>query len=329
MLPQFRDQVARDEVPYISADEMDDEGDPGVMDLDACLDEWFKKRVPSLRENTRSLYKSQIENHWRGKFKGIAVESVTARSWLRVLDAMTPTVATASLKTVKACLRWCQGRLLIEGARVLDISPTFIGAAPKTGDRVLTLKELADAWNTVERSRAGVGKYCVLFTMLFACRPREAMTLEWVDLDFDSNVWTVPASKSKTNKPIRRPIYPEAEQFLTMMKRIFSYSEDRYRKNSSDYVFPGYRSGHISTTALQRLVARSRVKMNCPYWRLHDIRRTLSTRLSEKEVDIHVTERMLGHDLGGILAVYNKHDWLDAQMDAYSLWIKLVFGEAP
>lgn len=32
------------------------------------------------------------------------------------------------------------------------------------------------------------------------------------------------------------------------------------------------------------------------------------------------TEKMLGHVLGGVMAVYNKHDWLDEQTVAYQLW---------
>jgi len=29
---------------------------------------------------------------------------------------------------------------------------------------------------------------------------------------------------------------------------------------------------------------------------------------------------MLGHELGGVLAVYNKHDWLDDQLEGYELY---------
>ncbi|MCU8075595.1 hypothetical protein [Shewanella sp. SM29] len=29
---------------------------------------------------------------------------------------------------------------------------------------------------------------------------------------------------------------------------------------------------------------------------------------------------MLGHLLGGVMAVYHKHDWLDDQAEAYEKW---------
>ena len=35
----------------------------------------------------------------------------------------------------------------------------------------------------------------------------------------------------------------------------------------------------------------------------------------------HVVEKMLGHELGGVLAVYNKHDWLKKdQLEGYELY---------
>ncbi|OKX44122.1 hypothetical protein AWP91_08545 [Escherichia coli] len=49
------------------------------------------------------------------------------------------------------------------------------------------------------------------------------------------------------------------------------------------------------------------------------------TRLSEMNVEPHVTERMLGHELGGIMSVYNKHDWIEAQRKAYELHADKLF----
>ena len=51
----------------------------------------------------------------------------------------------------------------------------------------------------------------------------------------------------------------------------------------------------------------------------------LVTRLSEMNVEPHVTERMLGHELGGIMSVYNKHDWIEAQRKAYELHADKLF----
>ena len=68
-----------------------------------------------------------------------------------------------------------------------------------------------------------------------------------------------------------------------------------------------------------------RKKIDIPEWRTHDFRRSLVTNLSSEGVMPHVTEKMLGHELGGVMAVYNKHDWLSDQKDAYELYADKIF----
>ncbi|TMO90727.1 integrase, partial [Pseudoalteromonas sp. S3178] len=45
----------------------------------------------------------------------------------------------------------------------------------------------------------------------------------------------------------------------------------------------------------------------------HDARRSISTLLSELDIPPYVTEKMLGHARRGVMAVYNKHDYIKAQ----------------
>lgn len=41
----------------------------------------------------------------------------------------------------------------------------------------------------------------------------------------------------------------------------------------------------------------------------------------------HVTEKMLGHGLVGVMAVYNKHDWLNEQKIAYETFAEALFAQ--
>jgi integrase len=58
-------------------------------------------------------------------------------------------------------------------------------------------------------------------------------------------------------------------------------------------------------------------------WTLHDIRRTVATRLAELGVAPHVIERILNHATGqisGAVAVYNRARYLDEMRAALTLW---------
>jgi integrase len=70
-------------------------------------------------------------------------------------------------------------------------------------------------------------------------------------------------------------------------------------------------------------------------WGNHDLRRTMKTVMSRIGVHPHVSEKVLGHRLAGILAVYDQHDYADEQREALERWaahitqcVALVDGSA-
>ncbi|WP_447536847.1 terminase small subunit [Escherichia coli] len=55
-------------------------------------------------------------------------------------------------------------------------------------------------------------------------------------------------------------------------------------------------------------------------WSLHDLRRTLSTHLSDLGVEFYVVEQLLGHALPGVAGVYNRSKFMAKKLDALELW---------
>jgi integrase len=52
-------------------------------------------------------------------------------------------------------------------------------------------------------------------------------------------------------------------------------------------------------------------------WRLHDLRRTARTLMSRAGVDPDTAERCLGHTIGGVRGVYDKHRYHPEMKRAY------------
>jgi integrase len=60
-----------------------------------------------------------------------------------------------------------------------------------------------------------------------------------------------------------------------------------------------------------------------PHWTLHDLRRTLATRLQRLGVRLEVTEAVLNHLSGsrtGIVGVYQRHNYFQEKKSALSAW---------
>ena len=54
----------------------------------------------------------------------------------------------------------------------------------------------------------------------------------------------------------------------------------------------------------------------------HDLRRTFATRLGDLGVMPHVVEKLLGHKMEGVMAVYNRAEFWSERTDAMKLWAK-------
>lgn len=198
----------------------------------------------------------------------------------------------------------------------MNILPRDFGTASRVGDRVLTYNELAGIWLKIERSReSSANKLLHQMLMLWGARNSELRLATKEHFDLDSMIWTTPPEISKMGNIIRRPIFEQIEPFVERAMTIYQ----NVLFLGDTLIIP------ITIAATNRYIGRLRNDMDIGYWRAHDFRRTLAMRLSEQEVMPHVTEKMLGHNLAGIMAVYNKHDWIDEQKKGYELHADKIF----
>lgn len=56
----------------------------------------------------------------------------------------------------------------------------------------------------------------------------------------------------------------------------------------------------------------------------HDLRSTARSYLAELGVSIVVAERCLNHNLGGLVEVYDQHDYMEERRHALQLWASFL-----
>jgi hypothetical protein len=61
-----------------------------------------------------------------------------------------------------------------------------------------------------------------------------------------------------------------------------------------------------------------------PHFSPHDLRSTARSHLSRLGVSIVVAERCLNHSLGGLVAVYDQHDYMQERRRALELWANVL-----
>jgi integrase len=143
-----------------------------------------------------------------------------------------------------------------------------------------------------------------------AQRREEVAGMRWGELTPDLSTWTIPASRAKNGAAHLVPLPLEAQAILKAAQRL----------KGSDLVFPGERRVFAGWSK-----AKERLDQRCGVsdWTLHDLRRTAATGLQKLGVRIETTEAILNHvagSRGGIVGVYQRHDWANEKRAALNAW---------
>src|SRR5262245_6435428 len=163
--------------------------------------------------------------------------------------------------------------------------------------RVLSDDELRAIW----KATADYPVYGALlrFILLTATRRNEAGKMRWAELNGD-RTWIIPAARYKTNLDHVIPLSALALSVLPERNGEFVFS-----KNGREAI-GGY--GRHK----QAIDEASGVSE----WVVHDLRRTARSLLSRAGVASDHAERCLGHVIGGVRGVYDRHEYFDEKARA-------------
>ncbi len=252
--------------------------------------------------------------------------SITRRDVIERLDAIKARggkhAARHALSAVRKFFNWAEEgeRFGVEespAARVRDKTLGISGRDLKR-QRVLNDPELRDVWSAADAMGYPFGRLVQLL-MLNGQRLNDNARARRSEIDLEAAVLSVPPERYKTGVAQEVPISPRAAKIL-----------DELPKFKGDFVFTttgGVRpiSGLSKMKVrLDKAIAERREKAGAApmaHWTLHDLRRTVRTRLvSDCGVDAFTAERVLGHALPGLHGVYDQGTHRDQKRAALEKW---------
>ncbi|MDR0218587.1 MAG: tyrosine-type recombinase/integrase [Enterobacteriaceae bacterium] len=255
---------------------------------------------------------AQLNKYIYPNIGNMALSDCETRYWLQCFDKIkitSPVSAGYIFQLCKQALRFCRVRQFAVSNALDDLTIPDVGKVQNKVNRVLTDNELGQLWNSIN-TNTHIPYYNNLLTILvvFGCRTQEARLSKCSEWDFNSMQWTVPKEHSKTDEKIIRPIPEYMKSFLERLIR---------HNYKNTYLLGELKCGST--------VAKYGVKIwkklgHTEKWTLHDLRRTLATKLNDMGIAPHVVEQLLGHALPGIMAIYNKSQYLPEKLDALNKW---------
>jgi integrase len=192
-------------------------------------------------------------------------------------------------------------------------SPIMRGMRPsKTTkrERILTDEELRAVWTTAEANPTDPFAALVLFLLLTACRRSEATDLVFGEVVGD--LWMLPSARNKTNTELTRPLSKAALAILAERPRIMN----------CEFVFTA--DGRHGLGGVSRRKAHFDDQCGVRNWTLHDLRRSARSLMSRAGVPVDVSERALGHTIGGVRGVYDRHGYVAEMRIAFETLAQTV-----
>jgi integrase len=161
----------------------------------------------------------------------------------------------------------------------------------------------------------------VRLLILTGCRRDEIGSLRWAEIDKESRMIVLPGERTKNSRTHHVPLSKIALDIIEAIPRGVS----------RDFVFGEGKGGF---SGWSKAKAALDAQLGLKPWRLHDLRRTASTRMGDSGVQPHIIEAVINHVSGhkaGVAGVYNRSTYENekrAALDALSNYLMVAVAKA-
>jgi integrase len=281
------------------------------------MNNWLVVKATQVSKNHVNSIKASLELHVLGAIGKRPISELTA---MEAIEVLKPLQAKGHAEQVK---RLCQrineimnfavntGAIQINS--LAKIHAAFINPVKKN---LPTIKPEALPTLMQALTRASIKiitRSLIEWQLHTMVRPSEASTARWDEIDFDKQIWVIPADKmkKKDNGDHIVPLSPQALAILEFIKPISGHRE---------FVFPADRNPRSHTNSQTANMALKRMGFK-DILVSHGLRALASTTLNEQGFDADVIESALAHvDKNEVRRAYNRSDYLERRRTLMCWW---------
>lgn len=296
-------------------------------------EDYLEKAADWLAENTIYGRKQQLRDYVYPKIGSIAAADVSPAEIVAIVEAASLKslhVARLSLIAIREVFAHGIARHVVTQNPCAHIKArAIIGGTKQQRERVmLTDGEIAELFKALPQlSRPNV--LMVRILLATGTRIGELVQAEWKNVNFEAAEWMIPVEHSKTKKAFTIPLPPMVAGWFAELQAMAFGSRYVLPIRTRNHGVEG--DAHMEPVTLNAALNGLATTLGdkCRRFTPHDLRSTCRSHLGMLGVDVLIAERCLNHSLGGLVAVYDKHDYLTERRRALELWAaKLAAIEA-
>ncbi len=254
------------------------EADRSRSSFAALAEDWYNTEIAGRLKHPQ-VPRRYLDKYLLPEFGARPPADISPAEASRLLGRVSRTAPTASndlLRFLKRIFRFGVRRRVLTVSPVADFDLRDAGGQERHRQRALTQDELVILFKAMRESAAfgGLNYLAVKLLLALGVRKGELIRATWDEFDLDgpSPVWRLPASRTKTQMPLKIPLVPVVVEWLRGLQAI---------AGSSNFVLPCRRRDprqrglHLGLDTLNAAMVQLDHKLE--HFTLHDLRRTMRT----------------------------------------------------
>lgn len=299
----------------------------------------FSKRyLPTLAESTRNEYQRHIDTELLKKHNwgDLNVSEFTSQ---HVRDVINYKAYEEDAFTSANRIRSTISKIFEFGLKNIGIklntnpveNTSVFEQGENVRDRVYSEGEIKELWEYWETKSEPIQSYYKIL-LLTGQRRTETMQMKWSDIHLDksfqtieigkngkpeqkpflADIWVIPKGQTKSNREHEVPLCEKVMQLLKKLKPV---------TGNSEWVFESPRKKGQPLNSVKSTTQKIQDETSISDFRLHDLRRTIATKLEESLVDQIVIQKILNHQVKGVTGRhYQWYNYTDKKLEALNRW---------
>lgn len=301
-----------------------------ALTFSELVDEYSRKAMPMLAKSTARQRAQHFKAHVNPVLGSIPVREIGPEEIASMLRRMskksTPNVAELVLTATSEVFKHGQRTSAVTVNPCVGLSAFAIVGRPAATRQRLMLEERELRILLPELHQIGRSNQLAVLILLTTCvRIGELARAEWKHMDLVAGLWTVPDVNSKTGRGFTIPLHPTVAGWLEELRTLSCNSEYVLPARQTRRLHTFGKDIHFEQRALNAMLHKLTDKLTgVRRFTPHDLRSTARSHLAALGINLVVAERCLNHTLGGLVAVYDQHDYLQERREALDKLTKFV-----
>lgn len=273
---------------------------------------WYSKHALKHRKDPQQA-RAMLDNDIIPSLGDKPLDQIGKRDVMEALDKIVDRGSPVMANRVGALIREIFGFAVENG--YLEINPfprvnkKMIGGVEKSRERILSIDEIKRFWHGLDDTNiADSTKIALKLLLVTGQRRSEVCALQKSHIDND--IWTIPPELSKNGKKHIVHLSKLATDLITQVT------------SDAEYLFPNVKDENkpIGEDTVTRAISRAWDKLANEKFTVHDLRRTAASHIASLGYPPYVVEKILNHQLKGVMAVYNREEYLPERREALLAW---------